>query len=127
MEHSYYSIDTGLFTGLVVDAPMTVVAGGAPPGCAWVVGRVDHLTNRMDLAALKIVPYAPPAAPVVVVAGRVRNERDARLRDTDWRVTRALEMGQALPDPWKAYRTALRELPLQPGFPQNVAWPEPPG
>ncbi|WP_412841983.1 phage tail assembly chaperone, partial [Cereibacter johrii] len=27
---------------------------------------------------------------------------------------------------WTAYRQALRDVPEQPGFPAEIAWPEPP-
>lgn len=55
-----------------------------------------------------------------------RTCRDALLAATDWRVTRAMEAGQALPAPWVAYRQALRDVPEQPNFPGDITWPTPP-
>lgn len=57
---------------------------------------------------------------------QVLMERNTRLTNTDWVVTKSLESGQSVPDAWKTYRQALRDVPTQLGFPFNVQWPEPP-
>jgi hypothetical protein len=31
-----------------------------------------------------------------------------------------------VPDDWRTYRQALRDLPAQGGFPENATWPTPP-
>ena len=41
----------------------------------------------------------------------LRRQRDAKLTDTDWVVTKADETGSAVADNWKTYRQALRDLP----------------
>ena len=41
----------------------------------------------------------------------LRVERDKRLRDTDWVVTKAMENGTSVATNWKTYRQALRDLP----------------
>ena len=57
------------------------------------------------------------------VAARVRAERDSRLAACDWMVTKAAEQGKPIPEPWRAYRQALRDVPAQPGYPRDVQWP----
>lgn len=52
----------------------------------------------------------------------VRATRDALLADTDWVVTKALELGTPVPDAWKTYRQALRNVTAQPD-PFNLVWP----
>ena len=42
---------------------------------------------------------------------RLRIERDKRLTDSDWVVTKAMEEGTSVPSAWKTYRQALRDLP----------------
>ena len=41
----------------------------------------------------------------------MRIERDRRLTSCDWVVARASETGVSVPDAWKTYRQALRDLP----------------
>ncbi len=62
------------------------------------------------------------AMAAVILAEDVRRERDRRLRASDW---------AALPDvpaadAWLEYRQALRDVPQQSGFPDDVEWPTPP-
>lgn len=59
-------------------------------------------------------------------ASNVRRTRDVLLGDTDWRVIKALESGTTLSADWEAYRTDLRDLTDQPGFPWDVNWPSEP-
>ena len=54
----------------------------------------------------------------------VRADRDARLAATDW--TQLADVPQALKDKWAPYRQALRDVPQQAGFPENVTWPTKP-
>lgn len=55
-----------------------------------------------------------------------RAHRDALLLACDWVITRAFELGQAVPATWSAYRQSLRDLPQQPGFPAAIDWPTSP-
>ena len=55
----------------------------------------------------------------------IRAERDRRLIESDWVVTKALELGGTVPAPWKLYRKALRDITLQ-ADPFAVVWPVPP-
>ena len=51
-----------------------------------------------------------------------RNERNRRLAETDWM---ALSDMTLTPE-WAAYRQALRDVPQEEGFPENVTWPPEP-
>ena len=55
-------------------------------------------------------------------ASDVRKERDELLTETDWWAVSDRTMTQAETD----YRQALRDVPGQSGFPQNVTWPTKP-
>ena len=63
----------------------------------------------------------------------LRRQRDARLAECDWVVTKALESGSSVADNWKTYRQQLRDLPSS-ASPQldsddnltNVTWPTKP-
>jgi hypothetical protein len=56
-------------------------------------------------------------------AESVRNQRDQLLKDTDWRVIKALESNIPQDFDWAAYRQALRDVPSQAGFPWDIQWP----
>lgn len=56
-----------------------------------------------------------------VRARQARSERDALLSSTDW--TQAKDISDAISAKWAAYRQALRDVPQQPGFPDNIQWP----
>lgn len=52
----------------------------------------------------------------------VRVKRDALLSETDWVITKAMEMGTPVPDAWKVYRQALRNITTQ-ADPFALTWP----
>jgi hypothetical protein len=52
-------------------------------------------------------------------AKSVRQSRDAKLKDTDWRFRSDLVPSQE----WKDYCQMLRDIPSQSGFPWEVVWP----
>ena len=56
-------------------------------------------------------------------AQRNRAERDKRLAECDWVVTKALESGGAVPSAWVTYRTALRDITGHSNWP-NLASPD---
>lgn len=62
-----------------------------------------------------------------LAAAQVREDRDRLLAESDGLVARALEAEDPeLLARVKAYRQALRDVTTQPGFPENVAWPDKP-
>ena len=77
------------------------------------------------------------AAPVVGASGeltdaepaplspedQVRLERDGLLLTSDWTQLPDATVDQSA---WAAYRQALRDMPQQAGFPDNVTWPTAP-
>ena len=66
----------------------------------------------------------------------LREERDRRLTACDWVVAKHTEHGKMVPEDWKIYRQALRDLPSVSYRPEldelgdlkmdSVAWPTPP-
>ena len=56
----------------------------------------------------------------------VREERNIKLQETDWVVTKASETGVAVSDEWKTYRQALRQIPQTQTDPDNITWPTKP-
>ena len=66
----------------------------------------------------------------------LREERNRRLAECDWIVTKNAEYGYNIPKEWRTYRQALRDLPSISYRPEldeygnlkmdSVAWPTPP-
>ena len=52
-----------------------------------------------------------PAIKNILGFQQLRYQRDKKLAETDWVVTKANETGVAESDEWKTYRQALRDLP----------------
>lgn len=55
-------------------------------------------------------------------AEEVRRERDIKLAATDWRASSDLTLSTE----WATYRQALRDIPSQEGFPNDITWPTEP-
>jgi hypothetical protein len=56
-------------------------------------------------------------------ATSVRNSRTEKLKDSDWTQIADSTADKAA---WATYRTALRNVPTQAGFPWTIEWPEAP-
>lgn len=65
-----------------------------------------------------LVDYPPPTAE------DHRLYRNVLLRDSDW--TQAADIPDTIKGAWATYRQALRDVPQQSGFPDNIEWPVPP-
>ncbi len=59
---------------------------------------------------------------VALSADEARALRDSLLAATDWTANSDVTMS----DEMRTYRQALRDVPAQAGFPDNVTWPERP-
>ena len=59
-------------------------------------------------------------------AKNIRTERNQRLADCDWTVLTDSPLTTAKKTEWKTYRTALRDIPSDSGFPHSVTWPTEP-
>lgn len=72
-----------------------------------------------------IADYVPPP-PLTdeQITSIVLEERDRKLRESDW--TQLGDVPEATKLLWQPYRQALRDITAQEGFPRNVVWPTPP-
>lgn len=143
----FYDQSTGLFDGRTFSGPAEALEFNTPEGMAAMRSVERWKAQRVDLSTRALQDYVPPkpAASLEVdhrwdesakawisvrtragVAADVRQTRDARLAECDWMVTRAVDRDEPVPAEWRAYRQALRDLTEQPGFPNEVTWPEPP-
>ncbi len=56
----------------------------------------------------------------------LRSTRDSLLNKTDWVVTKSNETGEPIPEEWKAYRQALRDITNHYSSLEEVVWPSKP-
>lgn len=56
----------------------------------------------------------------------LREERNKRLTQCDWVTLRSVATDTPIPEEWKAYMQALRDLPANTTDPENPIWPTPP-
>lgn len=80
------------------------------------MGNIVSAKTRMVVGQSEDAPVEP------VTADGVRQIRDYLLSLTDWRFRSDMNPSQA----WVDYCQALRDVPLQDGFPESVVWPEQP-
>ena len=52
-----------------------------------------------------------------------REERDGALKSCDWTVMPDSPLSESKKTEWQTYRQALRDIPAQSGFPNNITWP----
>jgi hypothetical protein len=70
--------------------------------------------------------FTAPPEPVPMpeeLAAEVRTQRDRLLAASDWTQVADAPVDRAA---WAEYRQALRDVPEQAGFPENVVWPTKP-
>jgi hypothetical protein len=60
----------------------------------------------------------------VSYSARVRDDRDFKLISTDWFDNTDSPLSESKKEEYRLYRQALRDIPLQDGFPFNIQWPE---
>jgi len=105
------------------------------PESAVEVSASRYAELRAAISAGKILQAQEDGTPVVVdpppptldeIAAIATAKRDALLQQSDALVLRAMESGSPVPSALIQYRTDLRDLPTQPGWPTVVDWPEVP-
>ena len=81
------------------------------------IETIDGVDVEITQEQLDAMLYKPPAT-----EQDIRRDRDNLLAETDWWAMSDRTMTQAEID----YRQALRDVPQQAGFPENVTWPTKP-
>lgn len=87
------------------------------------ITSIDFLRSVLDKCVV-VTPPQPTAQEISAQrANEARAQRNFLLAGTDWVITKAFESATAVPQAWATYRQALRDVPQQPGFPENIQWP----
>ena len=91
------------------------------------VGSLDFMPNLVEATEGGIgwsyVDGIFTAPVITFTAEEIRSLRDAKLTQSDWTQVADAPVDQAA---WATYRQALRDIPSQAGFPNEVTWPTEP-
>lgn len=120
------TVDDALPLGFVYVAPSALpqydpsthkIVPGQPvrSGTKWVAGWAVEPLSQQEITERDSAQ-----------AAQVRAERNRRLAACDWTQVVDAPLTQAQTFDWQAYRTALRDITQQPGFPTQVDWPSEP-
>lgn len=87
----------------------------------WDYGAEDWAEGATaeEIAAWELEHPAPPPT-----EEEVRAKRDKLLAETDWTQVLDAPIDDETRAAYRVYRQALRDVPEQEGFPENVVWPE---
>jgi len=135
MRFHYFDPATGEFTGMrgkasaAPDGLASIADDRLPADFHWRMWRVSADGNVVRCDPPKPSVDARWCGPdrgwvtATECAGDVRAQRDLLMRQCDWVVARAIETQQPVPESWRTYRQALRDVTEQPGFPFDLVWP----
>ena len=81
--------------------------------------------GKVSMSSTDFVVDYSKVGPVVELL-MLREERNKKLAATDWIVTKAFETGSSVPESWKTYRQALRDITISTQSIFSVTWPTEP-
>lgn len=120
------------FDGRRVNFPLPVVDGLYPDGLALTTLLDTYVANARvtlpiitasNLAAIQSLIIQPTTAQL---AAAIRGQRNQLINVTDKTQVKDTSLSADQQLAWASYRTALRDLPAQDGFPTLFTWPTPP-
>ena len=109
-----------------------------PENWGPIFGLSNFIDRIGDLSWLKAAEYndlgwfdtgspEPPAPRTgLTVEEQVKQTAKILLAESDWSMMPDVPMTAGKKQEWEAYRRVLREIKLQPGFPDVVIWPSKP-
>jgi hypothetical protein len=107
-----------VFEGKVVD--VAVETFEVAPDLQWIAAP-ETVQAGWDYDGENFI--APPEVPQPELSYQVRAMRDQLLVASDWTQIADAPVNKTA---WAEYRQALRDVPEQEGFPENVVWPTKP-
>ena len=87
----------------------------------WIPDLDEYIANHFDDMFNKMEQHANNKK-----AGEARAKRDKMLESCDYLMALDYPISADAREQWRAYRQALRDIPQQEGFPDNIEWPQKP-
>lgn len=111
------------------ESEILLAAQRAAPLDKWLKRQnpvASSLLGRHQQGVEQAKPEAPASFPEPAPQQLARHRRNALLRASDWTQLPDAPLDVALRASWAGYRTALRNVPQQQGFPEQIEWPKEP-
>lgn len=89
-------------------------------------GVLEILTEDQEVEAFQQELVAREIKNYNLLSDPLRATRNQLLNQTDIYMVQDYPITEAKRDEWRQYRQALRDVTLQPTFPNSVEWPQPP-
>ena len=87
----------------------------------WAPGLDEYIVDNYDALYDRLAQDETQK-----IADEVRDRRDKLLEACDYLMALDYPLSTAAREQWRAYRQALRDIPQQEGFPDNIEWPQKP-
>jgi hypothetical protein len=139
---TFYEIATGIVTGQITSDIQTFPYDDAILDYIVLTYPIDTQASRVVGGAITTIPRRPSLdhtwdnaanggsggwvnnTPRSEQIADINERRFLILAATDW--TQLADSPDYIKDSYAPYRTALREIELQPGYPDTITWPTPP-
>jgi len=117
-----------LSDGSALSAPQPLPENWGPifglAGIADQLGDLSWLGEAYNDMGWVVVGDAPPGPVPSTAAQLAWGRAKEMLAASDWSMLPDVPMTAAEKDAWIEYRRALRDIRLQPDFPNNIVWPQ---
>lgn len=105
--------------------PFTYLVDGSDDNDSQISLAVQNAYKNSTIN-IKEYPESLKKADLQILKNKVRFIRDERLAKTDYLIMPDYKINDTDKESVLEYRQALRDVPQQEGFPENVIWPEKP-
>ena len=135
MRRCFFDSSNGRFISFVDSQNQEVLDINTPEGSVFVDGNYD-INYYLDQGVVVKQPEQPSTLHMfdfqtktwIFSSSAIKGKRASLLEQSDWTDTLSSKtrLGDNVYNQWQVYRQALRDIPQQSGYPQNVVWPTPP-
>ena len=135
MRRCFFDSSNGRFISFVDSQNQEVLDMNTPEGSVFVDGNYD-INYYLDQGVVVKQPDQPSTLHMfdfqtktwIYSSSAIKGKRARLLEQSDWTDTLSSKtrLGDDVYSQWQIYRQALRDIPQQSGYPQNVVWPTPP-
>lgn len=109
---SEVELDDDKFFEITQDKFSDIMLGNAPAGAKYIVSNGELIIDSQQMGSKRI--------------SDIRMVRNKLLSASDWTMFSDSPLTPEQREKWVTYRQALRDIPQQSGFPENVIYPEKP-